>query len=280
MFVALGSATEASDSEGGVPVISPEFLDERRSLDDDSITFCLNPDSALMEFDRDIAQAIADVLLLDADFYELVSPVAPYRYDYRLPQSEAQLFLNITNNCDAIAGYRLTADSVPQWLTVSRPYLETRVAFVTTDENYRSFADLPAREEIGVRMGATGHRELRAHLRTLPAEQRPIQVPYPTNELLIERLRDGSLSTILVWELAPILASEGDPGGLGIKATFPPPFPIQPLLFGVAIPRQDTFLRGLVDDAIEELVSTGAVEDILSRHVPGGAGEAARPPSP
>jgi polar amino acid transport system substrate-binding protein len=251
-----------------LPWIPPELLDETRSLDDDELTFCLNTDSVLVEFDRAVAQAITDTLLLEATFHEMVYPTAPYKYDFRLPLTESQLFVTITNNCDAFMGFRITPDSIPDWLTVSRPYLESRMIFVTTNESYRSFAEIPAGEKIGVRMGGTGHRELRTFLQALPQGQRPSQVPYPNNELLIERLRDGSVSAILVWEFAPYFATSGNVELLGLKTSFEPPFPVPPLQFSATMLKQDTFVRGLIDDAIEELISNGALQQITMEHLP------------
>lgn len=264
----LLAASAVSVPAQQAPWIPPELLDETRSLDDDQLKFCLNTDSAMVEFDRAVATAVAETLLLEPVFHELVYPSAPYKYDFRIPLTEAQLFVTITNWCDAFMGFRITPNSIPGWLTVSRPYLESRMMFVTTNESYRSFAEIPAGEKIGVRMGGTGHRELRAFLQAMPEGQRPSQVPYPNNDFLVQRLADGTLPVILVWEFAPYYASGGNIGSLGLKTTFEAPFPIPALQFSAAMLRQDTFVRGLIDDAIEELMSDGSLQQIVNQFLP------------
>lgn len=252
----------------GVPWIPPEFLDDERSLDDDELTFCLNSHSAMVDFDRAVAQALADVLLVNAVFHEMVYPTAPYLYDYRLPMSEAELFLSITNECDVFMGFRLTPDSIPDWLTVSRPYLLSEVVFFSADPAIRSFDRIPAGTQIGVRLGATGHRELRTYMQALPQDRRPRQIPYPNNELLLERLTDGSVPVIMAWEYAPSYASGGDITSLGIVASFTPPFPVPALQFAVAMLERDTFVRGLIDDAIAELEASGELETLAAEYLP------------
>ena len=111
--------------------------------------------------------------------------------------------------------------------------------------------------------------ELRAYLQSLPEDRRPSQVPYPNNQLLAERLADGTLSNILVWELAPLYAvTEGRLDGAMITAVFEPPFAVPPLQFSAAMLRQDTFVRGLIDQAIEELTASGELDRIASDHLP------------
>jgi polar amino acid transport system substrate-binding protein len=252
----------------GLPWVAPELLDDERKLNEDSLTFCVNPASPMAGFDRAVAQAIADVQLLDMTIHDVVYPTAPYKYDYRLPLSETELFVIITNNCDAFIGYRLVADSVPDWATVSRPYLESKVIFASRNLAYQSFGDLPAGEKIGVRLGSTGHRELRTYLQSLPDGQRPSQVPYPNNDFLLQRFADGTLNTIMVWEYAPYYATGGDPASIGIATTFDAPFPIPPLQFGAVMLKKDTFVRGLIDDAIEELTTSGELKALAEQYLP------------
>jgi polar amino acid transport system substrate-binding protein len=140
--------------------------------------------------------------------------------------------------------------------------------FITTNPAYHAFADLPGGEKVGVRLASTGHRELRTYLQALPEDQRPTQVPYPDNELLIERLADGTLNTIMTWEYAPYFATDGDLGRLGVTATFDPPFPVPPLQFGAVMLKQDTFVRGLIDDAIEEMTSSGVLGVLAAEYLP------------
>jgi polar amino acid transport system substrate-binding protein len=269
-LLALFSASSTAHAQQvfGLPWVAPELLDESRTLAEDSLTFCVNPDSPMADFDRAVAQSIAEVQLLDMTIHDVVNPTAPYKYDYRIPLTETELFVTITNNCDAFLGYRLVASSVPDWGTVSRPYFESKVVFVSKNPAYRSFGDLPAGHKIGVRLASTGHRELRTYLQSLPKDQQPTQVPYPNNDFLLQRFADGTLDTIMVWEFAPLYATGGEPVSLGIATTFEAPFPIPSLQFGAVMLKKDTFVRGLIDDAIDELTTSGELKALAEQYLP------------
>lgn len=244
--------------------VPSDIINYDRKLNDDGIVICLNAASALVEMDRQIGQVIADSLLINATFKELVSPFNPYKFDFRMPFTSTDLFVQVTNECNALMGIRLSPGQMPEWMTVSAPYFQTRQIFATTDPALTSFDAIPAGHDVGSRLGGPGDTLLTAHLRSLSPDVRPRRIPYPDNEVLLNKLSEGSLSTIFIWEPALYLASDGDPSAFGVQHIFDPPFAVQPVEFAVAFPVQDTYLRGLFDEAISSLLSSSEIDEIVS----------------
>lgn len=249
-----------------LPMVPPEFLDETRNVNDDEIIFCLNASSALVEMDRDIAQAIGDALLLNVRFYEVQTPFATDAYDFRIPLSERDLFVTITNHCQAFMGVRLSPGRIPQWMTISAPYYASRSVIVTADPAITGFADIAADADIGSRLGSPGDAQFTTYLRALGDSGRPRRIPYPNNATLLDRLADGSIDAAFIWEPALYLAGDGDPAALGITTTFPPPFSVPSVDFGVALLSQDTFMRGLIDEAITSVRADGTLAGIVDAY--------------
>lgn len=260
----LLSTAVALAQPSSVPWVPMDFLDLTRKLNDDDITVCLNKASALVELDRQVAQAIGDTLLLNVTFVELVSPVVPYKYDFRIPFPERGLYLEMTNKCQALMGLRLTAGGIPEWLTVSAPYYRSRSVFAVTDATQSDFAAFDIGQAIGSRLGAPGDTQLTAYLRSMGDTGRPKRVPYPSNEILLDKIADASVSAAFIWEPALFLASDGNPEQLGITHTFDAPFASPVVEFGIAFPVQDTFLRGLFDEALRALVADDELASIIS----------------
>lgn len=249
------------------------FLDFGRSSGD-TLRFCLNMASAMVGFDRDAAQAIADAVLLPAEFYEIVDFEAPQPYDYRFTVDEPQLFISVNNECDALMGYRLpTSGSIAEWLSVSRPYLATDMVLAVTDPAYGRLTDLPPGSRIGSRIGTPGDNRLRSYLRA-GGSAASVRVPYSGNDHLIDRLLDGDLSAALIWEPALHLFAGGDPASVGmLKAELP--FDSEPIVFSIAVQSDDQFLLELIDMAIESLLADGTIGELLRQH--GLPAEAAAP---
>ena len=251
-------------AQASIKVIPLEALDTTRHLDNDEITFCINQNSVLAEFDRAVATALADAVLLTPKFYDILVPTRRPLTDFRILLDERLLFVKLTNDCDAMMGFRNSPALVPEFMSVTQAYFTSRSLFFSTDANVTSLASLKAGDKVGTRMGAPGDNAFHSYLQTLPKDSRPSRIPYPDNTLLIERLQDGSVSTIYAWELAPHFATDGQPETLNIKASFPAPFSTVPLEFSIAVLKQNTFVRDLLNGAIEQLISDGTIEDTLA----------------
>ena len=258
------STAVAVAQPSSVPWVPTDMAEQRRSLNDDEITICLNKTSALVELDRQVAQAVGDTLLLNVKFVELSSHFPPYKYDFRLPFAERDLYVEVTNKCQALMGMRLSTGGIPAWLTVSAPYYRSRSVFAVADAAQADFAALEAGQAIGSRLGAPGDTQFTAYLRSMDANTRPQRVPYPNNEVLLDKVKTGSVSAAFLWEPALFLAADGNPENLGITSTFEAPFASPVVEFGIAFPVQDTFLRGLVDEALSVLIADGEIDAIIS----------------
>lgn len=252
--------------------IPSDFLDQTLRQGDNTLRFCINPASVLEPLDRAVAQAIADVLLLNAEFHEVASPFEIKPYDFRLQIGGREFFIAFHNNCEAFMGLRLAPGQIPDWLSISQPYFSARTVMASATPGIDGFDDIPPGEAIGSRLQASGDVNLISYLQSLSADARPRRIPYPDNGLLIERLLDGSVAAILIWEPALHFASGGDPASIGITAVFDPPHPVPPLDFGVAVMAQDTFTRGLIDQAITALRDDGTLDALAREHamLPGG----------
>ncbi|MCY1543277.1 hypothetical protein D9M68_790880 [compost metagenome] len=207
---------------------------------------------------------MAETLLLNVRFEELVSPFEPYKFDFRIPFSSVELYVQVTNKCQALMGVRLSPGQMPEWMTVSAPYYRSRSVLAVTDAGLADFAALLPGQDIGSRLGAPGDTQLTSYLRSLPQDTRPRRVPYPNNEVLLDKIATDALSVAFVWEPALYLASDGEPASIGIQHSFAPPFAAAPVEFGVAFPVQDTFMRGLFDEALASLIADGEIQAIVS----------------
>lgn len=244
--------------------VPDDFLDFGRPRGD-QLRVCLNMASAMVEFDRAVAAAIGDAILLPVEFFEIVDFDPPQPFDYRFTVDETQLFIAVNNECDALMGYPLpTTGMVAEWLTVSRPYLSTRMVLAVTDDEHRQLTDLPPGSRIGSRIGTSGDNRMRSYLRGTGTDTWT-RVPYSANNHLIDRLRGEELAAALIWEPALHLFAGGDPADIGIhKADLP--FDIAPTAFSIAVQSDDRFLLELLDDAIEAFIEDGTIDELLREY--------------
>ncbi len=247
-----------------VPVPPQDFLDfTRRS--GDRIHFCINAASALAEFDRAVAQWLADSLLVPAEFHDIVDADQPAPYDYIFTLEDVDLYVEVSNHCDAVMGFQLPqVGTVPEWLTVTAAYYSPHVVLAVTDPGFRTLADLPRGSTIGSQIATPADTRLRAFLAVQGAAAPWRRQLAGDNGALLDGLRAGTFAGIVIWEPALFLATGGDPkaAGLGEAAL---PFEIPDLQFGVALPSNQRALRTLLDQAIQAFAAEGGLSELLAR---------------
>lgn len=261
-FALLLSPSMAQDE----PIVPHELLDNARQWDGNELRVCINAEALSSSVDRDASTIVAELLLLDVVFED----IEPYRatppLDYRLALSYDDIFLRLNNDCSAFAGFTLASRGYPDWLALTRPYLETRFVLVATNDAYRSLDDIPFEDElIGTRLLSEQDLAFATFLESRAPGRRWARSPYPDNALLIERLLDGTLGAALVWEPALLAATEGDPQGRGIHYVETGRFDPPPVRMGFAVYREDAYLRNLLDDAIQAARSEGLIVDAAER---------------
>lgn len=270
----LAVACACIAQESGVP---REFLEDRRRVEGDHLTFCIHEQGLLAEFDRAIAREIGNVLLVDVAFEEVTPPRVVPPFDYRIPLLYEEIYVFLTDDCDAFMGFTLTSTGYPEWMILSRAYLETRFVLATTDEAYESLQDIPEGVRIGTRQVSVADIAFSEYVRSLPEGARWQRTPYPYDQLLIEALLEGRLDAALVWEPALHAATEGDPEAQGIRVIPSDPVDLPMADFGIALRARSEYIRTLLDDAIVALIEAGVVEAILQEHgLPGTPGSLGR----
>lgn len=256
LFLAWVGLVLAQGDASGRPDLAEEFLDRTRYLEGDAIRFCVYDRAITLELDRAIAAAIGEALLVRSEIVEVSTPIAVEGIDF-FPFSEDELYIFLTNDCQAFMGFTLAPNVYPNWLTFSRPYATTEFVAVARAGYLSALDSMPSGSVVGTTMLSEADVRLASYLSALPEAERWRRFPYPHAPILLERLADGTLDAALLW--APALAKFGDSRFETV------PFerfvlPIRSL--SIALPVEDAFLRTALDAALAALADDGSLDTI------------------
>lgn len=267
IFVGIWAPTIAF-AQSDLPVVPPEFYDGWRRVGGNDVTFCIDASSPTVEFDKLAAAATADALLLEHAFFEVEFTTSISAEGFL-----EDLFVWLTDECDAMMGFSLHSNTLPGWLTITRPYASFRYVVAVADATISSLADLPLDELIGSQMVSAGDRELIAFLQARREAERWRRIPYADNALMLERLLDGTIGAMLIWEPTLYSLTGGNPEGAGVFIIDPEPFYETRVAVGMVLRQQEAFVREQIDAAIASLVSDGTFASLLEKAgIPGSAG--------
>lgn len=248
------------------PRVPPEFLDNVRRLEGDRLRVCVSSEGVLAPFERALAHELGAALLLEVEVFDVPAVRAPPILDYRFAANRSELFALLSNTCQVMLGFLLSTSSFGDWMTVTRPYLTMGFTFATTDPSVARLGDIPVGARIGSRISSTADIRFADFNLSRPTAQQWRRIPYPNNQLLIDRLIEGELDAILIWEAGLLAGLDGDPEEAGVYRIAPAPFSSPAQLFGAVMLSRDTFLRTVLDQAIELLVAEGVIDDLLAAH--------------
>lgn len=255
-----------------VPFVPREFYNGGRRLSETEISFCVWEDNPTIQFDKAVAERIADVLVLEPKFYEV--PSVKQLSNAAFWQS---VFVALADHCDAFMGFSLTQVQLPDWLIASRPYYRAPFVFAVTNTQYKRFADIAAGTAVGSQLFTPADYQLLSYLRSLPEQKRWKRFPYDSAHRLVDSLLDGTVAGALIS--APLLYAEtdGNPEENGVYVLPTDPLKIPPSEIGVVFRSRNVFLRNLLDEGISALISSQGVEQLLSDYkLPGSPGAAGR----
>jgi polar amino acid transport system substrate-binding protein len=248
-------------------IVPRDLYTERMRQEGSKLVFCINPEGVLAPFERDLAQAIGQSVLAEVEFYEVGArdwPTRPLPLDYRIVLTEQQMFIMLAQECDGFMGF-LLSPSNPDWMTISQPYLSARTVLVTRSDA-AELAEVPFGERIGVRMMAAGDNRLIQYLGAQPEDRSWGRTPYPDNQLMLERLVDGTIGAGMIWEYGLFGATEGDPEAAGFSYSYDLPFPVDPIEIGIATRAEDSYLNNLLSDSIAALRADGTIDALLAEN--------------
>jgi polar amino acid transport system substrate-binding protein len=245
-------------------IVPRDLYQEWRHLQGSSMTFCVNSSALLADFEAALAEEIADALLLVPIVVRIDPPRPTPPLDYRLPLSEEELFVLMQERCDAFMGFALATSGYPSWMIITRPYVATETVLVAAKSAWRELSDIPINQPIGTRALSSADSHFLIYLQALPQGERWRRFAYPNNEVLLDRLRDGTIGAALVWEPALCASTGVDPGAAGIHVIERLPIELPRTEFGIALRSTDRYLESVLSQAIDYLVTEGRIAEMLN----------------
>jgi polar amino acid transport system substrate-binding protein len=255
------------------PPVPRDLIQNRRSVRGDVITFCINPASLTADFNRAVALEIAKALLSKANFYDIKPFNKAQPLDYSFPLSDQELLIYLSDFCEVFTGFNLTDNTYPEWLTFSRVYAHTRFVLAVSNPSYNRLEDIPTDRAIGTRFISAADLRLVTYLQSLPESQRIKRYPFFNNQILVQKLLDGTVEGIFIWEPALKVALDGNPKATSVRTISTGSFQPPVIQFGMVLRAKDTYLRTLLDQAIDTLVKDGTIDRLMDQYgIPGKAG--------
>lgn len=259
LVLAAFSATPASAqvSEN----VDASLLEAWRLNTGNMVRFCQFESSPTLDFDRAIAQAIADSLLVNTEFTALGAS-----YGIGGEYAAEDLFVTLTNDCDVMLGMGLAAGMYPVEFIATRPYIGFPYVLAVTDTEIESLADIPGDRRIGALVGSYGLSAMVRYSATLPADQRWQMLPYGSTELMMTRLFDGTIAGMVVYGPSLVQYQRDNPidGELFIR-----PLDAQIAAnvdIGGLMLARNSYLRTLVDQAIGLMAEDGTIAALLAEY--------------
>lgn len=241
-----------------IPVVPPDYLHDYLRLQGDQLTYCVLSDRSTTEFDLAVAEAISDTLLLTSRF-------VPVPTDFPLFDENDffyEIYLRLTNDCDAFIGFSLTSEGYPDWLSTSSSYISVPFALVVTNPDYRSLGDIPTDKAIGLQMGGTADMHFLAYYTSLADRERWTRLPYGSDELMLQRLKEGIIQAAILWLPNLLDFTDGDPEAAGFLTASTDPLRSLSVQLGLAFRSDDSYLQTMFDSAIRALEADGTIEEL------------------
>ncbi|WP_417579796.1 hypothetical protein [Pelagibacterium sp.] len=256
---ALGLASAGSAAGQVSNNVDRSLLESWRLTTGNIIRFCQYDGSPTQAFDRALAEAAAQQLLVNAEFTVLGA-----NYGIGGEYAAEDLFVSLTNDCDVMLGMGLAANMYPVEFISTRPYVGFSYVLAVADETIDGLGDIEGGNRVGAPVGSFGFAALSRYIATLPAEQRLVALPYGETDLMVTRLLDGTISGMVLY--GPTLAKFENENPIAGDIF------IRPLAdqiganieIGGLLLSRNGYLRTLLDEAITVMVEDGTVAALLA----------------
>lgn len=271
LLVVLACTFAAAQIDSGAPQMPDEWLDRTNRMLGDKISVCINTESVMAPFELDLWNAIADALLVELKVTEIRGLGARPILDYTLSLSETELYQVLFNVCQALGGFLFSNSQFPNWMTITRPYVLMGFVAATTSPTAATLGDFTSEDRVGTKMGSSADLAFVDQAGSRQGQRRFRRVPYPNNQLLIDRLQEGELEAVIIWEPGLATWSAANPdSSIRVIPSDPVRLPVQQ--FGVVMLQREAFLRAALDEAIVALIEDGTIDRLLAENgLPGRA---------
>lgn len=242
------------------PELPPEWFPNRApSRDAQAVSFCEDPRDPAHEVDRAIAEAVTATLLVEPRIHVVERQV-------RVEQEFEGLYIDLIDHCSVYLGFKLYADTYPEWLTLTRPYYEGRFVVVASDPSWSSLEDVPRDVRIGAVQGTMGDIRFITLNNSRPAADRWPRAPVGRAEEAFDALLSGVVGALIVWEPTWWAMSRERPE-LAALTVLETPAISEPWIGVGGITLADReFVRSQVDEAIAALTEDGTIAAILEQY--------------
>ncbi|GGA79604.1 hypothetical protein GCM10011385_37260 [Nitratireductor aestuarii] len=257
LLVLFGLTSSALAQEGERPYLRDENQ-FGRPADDFSLSFCVDPRDPSWEVDKEIGEAIARALLLEPKPFVIESTA--------IDTDDAQLYRYLLKDCRIHFGFKLLAQGIPDWLTVTRPIYESGYIFLVEDKSIDKLADIAAGKGVASTLGTTADLRLIQFNNSHPSAEQWRRFPYSTDEAAIRAVLSGEAETALVWAPTFSQLQKANADFAALKVIDPQPLVLPGVPVGAVLLAEDTYLRVNIDRAIGELVADGTIDEILKKH--------------
>lgn len=269
-FQFLGALFVFGHSLAQAPQLPREMMSRELRSRGDSITFCLNTEGFMEELERRLASELADILLIQAEFFEYKHKFPPRPYDYSLMTNLEDIYYLLLNECDVFMSLLLPGDGELDWLEVTQALFSSGYVLVSNPSNpFQTLDDLPKGALVGTRLTSQADLDFGTYLRSGHQNRNILKVPYNDNALLFQRLMDGTLDAALIWEPA-LLAMEEQTSVLTARMDAGS-FRLPRIQFAFGVLSRNRFLQTTLDNAIEVASSEKVLEGIIDQTLPGFA---------
>ncbi len=253
----LGTAASAQNFQPYENLLNPNT---RRA--DGNIRLCIYQQSYLAEYEKAVAAALSEALLVPVEVELLAESIVPGQVlDSLMPYTDDDLFaLMVDKLCDGVMGLPLQA-GYSDWMNFTRPYLINRNVLAVTNDSYHDLSDIDRSKPIGGRLGSRGDRDFLNYWTTQPENNRWQRYVYFDTRTALNRLLDGTVEGVLISEAALAIATDGNPESQGIHL-ITTPFTIGNSEIGIVVKSSDKYIRTALDGAIDSLVQSGRIDEL------------------
>lgn len=239
------------------PTIAPDLHRGQRPIVGDKITFCVDDRTPASAVDIAIAEAIAESQLIEAEFFRISE--MPGRADMVQINNDL-LFVLLSDECEAFIGMKGGERvNLADFVTLSRPYYQTRYVIASKRPELTSFQ---AVLDTNTKLGIPGYSRMNSSVAYFePKTPRKI---FPTEGALYDALMAGEIEAGMFYGPELVAMAGDEISALTLAPVDPVPNGDVPIVMLLYV--QQTFVRGLIDDAIAALEADGTIDAILEEH--------------